>query len=645
VSRGGRPIWVEFVSNAYGADGKQVIQCNIRDITERKVAEAQIKQLSLFPLENPNPVLRVSAQGVLDYTNAASDTLLAAMGTEVGGVVNAEWQARIGEAVAHVRPVNFEFQAGDRTFDVTVAPVVNHGYVNLYAHDITDRKRIDESHARLAMAVEQAAETIMIADLDGTILYANPAFEKSSGYTRAEALGQNPRILKSGKQDAAFYREMWNVLKRGEVWQGHFCNKRKDGTVYEENATVSPIRDANGKTVSYVAVKHDVTHEMELNVQLLQSQKMEAFGLLAGGIAHDFNNILSVVLGYSDIWLTKLPPDAPICGALTAIKSAGERASGLTQQLLAFSRKTILEPKILDLNAIVNETKKMLARLIGEDIGLVSNLDPGIPRIKVDPGQISQVLMNLAVNARDAMPRGGTLTFKTGTVDFDDAYVQTHPGAQPGCHALLSVSDTGSGMTPETLTRIFEPFFTTKGVGKGTGLGLAVVHGVVTQSGGSIKVESVIGIGTTFKIYIPAIREPLTAASESKNLSYQTGSETILIVEDEGSLREFIDECLQSAGYHMLTARGGAEALALIRSHKGKIHLMLTDVVMPGMSGRELAVMLQLQMPELKVLYMSGYTDDSVVRQGIDYERVAFLQKPFTPFELLKKIREELDKK
>ena len=511
--------------------------------------------------------------------------------------------------------------------------------------DITERKRVEAAHIRLATAVEQASEAIVITDVQGNIVYTNPAFEKITGYTRAEALDKNPRILKSGKHDIAFYREMWATIKRGEAWHGRMINKRKDGSQFEEDATISPVRDASGKVVNYVAVKRDVTREVQLEAQFRQSQKMEAFGLLAGGVAHDFNNLMSVVMGYSDIWLMKLPLDAPIRGPLKAIRTAGERAADLTKQLLAFSRQTILEPKILDLNTVVREMEKMLKRLIGEDIHFTSILNPAIPRIRIDPGQLGQVFMNLCVNARDAMPRGGSLTIETRTTDFDETYVNEHPGAKHGRQVVLAVSDTGTGMPPEIVARIFEPFFTTKEVGKGTGLGLAVVYGVVTQSGGFIQVGSKVDVGTTFTLYFPATLDEVQAAGGSEQILEYSGIETILVVEDEESLCEIAAETLKSFGYKVLKAHSGPDALKLVSAHGGTIDLILTDVVMPKMSGRELAESLKQKLPALKVIFMSGYTDDSVVRHGVHHEKVPFLQKPFAPFDLLKKVREELDKR
>jgi two-component system, cell cycle sensor histidine kinase and response regulator CckA len=384
--------------------------------------------------------------------------------------------------------------------------------------------------------------------------------------------------------------------------------------------------------------------EREKEEQLRQSQKMEAVGQLAGGIAHDFNNLLTVISGYSQLSLRRLDPEEMLYRNTLEIKKAGERAAGLTRQLLAFSRKQVLQPKILNLNDVINDTNKMLGRLIGEDIEVGLFLKPGLWKVTADPGQIDQVLLNLAVNARDAMPGGGKLTIKTANVEMDSELAQEYVSVQSGPHVMMTVSDTGCGMDEATQQRIFDPFFTTKEVGKGTGLGLSTVYGIVKQSGGFISVQSEIGKGTTFKLYLPRVDDAVDEeASREPQPESLKGVETILLVEDEDVVRKMLQEILEREGYKVITASNGLEALPVYERHEGTIHLVITDVVMPGMSGPQLVERLAGKSSESKVLYMSGYTDNAIVFHGVLEPGVNFLQKPFTPDALLSKVREVLD--
>jgi PAS domain S-box-containing protein len=509
--------------------------------------------------------------------------------------------------------------------------------------DIEPRRRAEAERTRLAEIVEQASEDVIMTDVLGNITYVNPAFERISGYSRGEVEGKNPRFLKSGRRDRTFYTELWQTITSGGVWSGHFINKRKDGTLFEEEGTIFPVRDHAGQIVSFVALKRDVTREVRLKEQFEQAQKMESVGRLAGGIAHDFNNLLTAILGFCELILAD--EDTSHRSELEEIKHAGERAAALTRQLLAFSRKQVFQFELLDLNDIVVSMETMLRRLIGEDVRLTSTLSSKIGRVKADPSQIEQVVMNLAVNARDAMPGGGVLRIETSSVDVDEALAAVHAPCAPGRFVVLTVSDTGCGMDLETQRRVFEPFFTTKPKGKGTGLGLATVYGIVTQSGGFVSFSSEPRKGTSFRVYLPRADEPAAKKliSGAHAAAPARGTETILLVEDDDGVRRLGCHVLELLGYTVLCAESGDQALDLARDHKGKIDLVLTDVVMPEMSGREVERRLAEAGHAARVLFMSGYSDDAVLRHGVLETGVAFLQKPFTPAALGRKVREVLD--
>jgi len=506
------------------------------------------------------------------------------------------------------------------------------------------KKQTDDEIRKLSLAIEQSPASVVITDLEGNIEYVNQKFTEVTGYSKDEAIGKKPSILKSGETPEEEYRELWETITAGKEWRGEFCNRRKDGSLFWEFASISPIKNVDGQITHYLGVKEDITERKKLQQQLIQSQKMEAIGKLAGGVAHDFNNLLTVINGYADLLLYKLSSDDPPYKAIRQIKLAGERAASLTEQLLAFSRRQLIQPKILNLNDVVADTEKMLRRLIGEDIDLVTRLSPNLGNIKADPSQIDQVIMNLVVNARDAMPQGGKLTIETANVYLDDVYVKEHEQVQPGDYVMLAISDSGKGMDEETCSRIFEPFFTTKGPGEGTGLGLSTVYGIIKQNRGYVWVYSEPDKGTTFKIYLPRVpeesQEQKIAPDSRKTTS---GSETILLVEDDENVREFSSRILKENGYFVLEADRGSSAIKISQQYEGTIHLLLTDVVMPEMSGRELSEHLSRLRPEMKIIYVSGYTDNAIVHHGVLDKNTHFIQKPFAPKVLLEKIREVLD--
>ena len=511
------------------------------------------------------------------------------------------------------------------------------------AADVTERKQAVAKHERLAMALEQAAEAVVITDAMGTIEYVNPAFEKITGYSSREAIGQNPRILKSGVQGDEFYRTLWETISQGGIWQGRMVNRKKDGTHFTEEATISPVRNAEGTIATYVAVKRNITDQLALEAQLLQSQKMEGIGRLAGGIAHDFNNLLSVVLSSAEFALEGMEEKDPVRQDVQQISDAGKRAALLTKQLLAFSRKQVMQPVAVDLNEVLASMEPMLRRIIGEDIDLVLALSADLGLARADHGQIEQVILNLATNARDAMPEGGKLTLETRNVDLDAAYSERHLGIAPGPHVMVAVTDSGVGMDEATLARVFEPFFTTKGPGRGSGLGLSTVYGIVNQSGGGIYVYSEVGQGTTFKIYLPRDRSLSAVDIEpAPTPAPALGSEIVLLVEDDESVRKVAERILVGAGFTVLLAENGPAALLVSERHPGEIHLVLTDVVMPGMSGRVLVDHLTTLRPGIRALFMSGYTDNAIVHQGVLDPGTHFISKPITRDGLLRKVQEVL---
>jgi len=510
--------------------------------------------------------------------------------------------------------------------------------------DITNRKQSEKERKRLTAALDQAGEAIVMTDAQGVIEFVNPAFEKATGYGAKEAVGQTPRILRSGKHNEEFYQELWATISGGETWKGQMTNRRKDGSLFTEQATISPVRDTKGKIVNYVAVKRDMTEQLRLEAQFQQAQKMEAVGLLAGGVAHDYNNMLSVILGYTELAMHKVTPEHALYGDLEEIYKAGMRSSDITRQLLAFARKQTIAPVVLDLNQSVEASLKMLRRLIGENVSLAWLPKSGLSPVKMDPMQIDQILANLCVNARDAIASVGKITIETGQTSLSDVDCAERSGLTPGDYVTLAISDDGCGMDKETLSHIFEPFFTRKEVGKGTGLGLSTVYGIVKQNRGFISVYSETGRGTTFKIYIPCQADGLLVHEEESKAVPLGRGETVLVVEDEASLLAMSQRILEALKYTVLTAGTPSEGIHQAQKHAGEIALLLTDVVMPEMSGRDLAVKLQTAYPRIQVLFMSGYTADVVAHQGVMEEGMSFIQKPFSMRDLALKVREVLDK-
>ncbi len=508
-------------------------------------------------------------------------------------------------------------------------------------HERAERA-LRDANEHLAAVIQSSPLAIYTLDPTSTVLTWNRAAEALYGWQAAEVIG---RPLPTIGHDVEDHGRLRDRVLRGESLRGvEVTRRRKDGTLVNISLSVAPLHDAAGRVAGMLSLAADVTEMRQLEVQYRQAQKMEAVGRLAGGIAHDFNNLLTAIIGTTALVLEDLGLESRVRLDIQEIEKAAKRAAGLTRQLLIFSRQQVLEPRALDLNALVGNLEKMLHRLIGEDIELRTKQAAALGAVRADPGQLEQAIVNLVVNARDAMPQGGRLTIETADVELDRGYVAGHVPTQPGPYVLLAISDTGVGMDGATKARLFEPFFTTKEPGRGTGLGLATVYGIVKQSGGYIWVYSELGRGTTFKIYLPRVAETPEAPESTTGTPTQVGgSETLLVVEDQEEVRKLTKRVLAARGYTVLAARNGAEALEIVDRHATQIHLMITDVVMPGMNGRELAQLACARRSDLKVLYVSGYTGEAVLQHRLLEPGVAFLQKPFTPDVLARKTREVLD--
>jgi PAS domain S-box-containing protein len=627
-------------------------------VTTTKVLQVSEKRFQKLLEHSPNAVM-VERKNVIEVANRAAVELFGLsspkdlIGRRLADIVGSEARIQTEELVHRLHESEVQLPLEEMCIcrkdglqlavDIVASSIKEDEdtVALLVVRNITERKQAEAKHAQLIQSIEQVAESIIVTDLEGAILYVNPAFEKITGYTRKEAIGSNPRIIKSGRHPASFYQAMWATLLRGETWSGELVNKRKNGTLFSEVATISPIKDQSGTVINYVAVKRDITQEQLLRDQLSHAQKMESLGRIAGGIAHDFNNLLMVIQTYVEVLQDPLPLQDSLRESTKQILEAVERGASLTGQLLAFSRKQISSPVVIDLNAVIDETTKMLRRVIGEDIELRVALSNALWAIKADPDQIIQVLMNLCINARDAMPRGGRLKIATENVTVKPRSAVGQHYVVPGHYVMLSVTDSGEGISKKIQKDIFEPFFTTKEIGKGTGLGLAMVYGIVKQNGGYVWVDSKLKHGARFTIYLPKVAQTAVPVVSIQAKATPKGTETILVVEDEKSLRRGISDLLNGLGYTVLAASSGAEALA-IACKQEHIDLLLTDVIMPKMGGRELAELLRNLQPNLKIIYMSGYTDDVVLRNGIHDQNTDFLQKPFGLSALANKVREAL---
>jgi PAS domain S-box-containing protein len=678
----GRKIWLSLNRRFVNlAEGGHFIEGSVEDITERKQVEKALQasesRKDAILKSALDCVITIDHEGnIIDFNPAAEHTFGYASEDVVGKLMadlivppalrpqhKHGFASYLATGCTSVLGKRLEVTAmradgSEIPVELTITAIgeLPQPTFTAFIRDLTESQRAEqelrESEERYRDLVENAHDLIYEHDLKGNYTSTNKAAERITGYSHEESINLNlsqsvaPEYLEKAKQ-------MLRQKLAGERVTAYELEiLAKDGRhVAVEVNTRLVLKD--GVPVGVQGIARDITERKRLEKalresedQLRQSQKLEAIGQLAGGVAHDFNNLLTAINGYSALARRRIGDEHPISSYLEEISKAGDRAANLTRQLLAFGRKQLLQPLALNLNDIVSDMIKLLKRLIGEDVQLVTKPGANLKQIKADPGQLEQVLVNLVVNARDAMPQGGTITIETANTKLDGAYASRHLGVTPGAYVMLAVSDTGTGMDHPTQARIFEPFFTTKEIGKGTGLGLSTVYGIVRQSGGNVWVYSEPGKGTTFKVYLPQVEEEVAAPVEAKAVAtIKRGSETVLLVEDEDMVRHLASELLEESGYIVLSANGGEEAISFAARHEARIDLLITDVVMPNISGKEVAEKLKKIHPETKVLFMSGYTDEAIVHHGIVDSDIAFIQKPFSEQALAQKIRDVLDSK
>jgi two-component system, cell cycle sensor histidine kinase and response regulator CckA len=646
--------------------GRKIYQCFWRDITERKKAEIALQEsqetfsrafhagpllMAIRDLET-NLYVEVNEK-CLTLSGYTRDEIIGRTPEQVGWTDPKVREQLREQLQRNGRILDFEttLRKKDGTllnclYSATIVTVRGRKHLISISLDITERKRVEIELRKLSQAVEQSPVSIVITDPQAAIEYVNPKFTQLTGYTLDELRGQNSRQLKGDNTSPEEYRRLWETITQGKQWQGQFHNRKKNGFLYWEQATISPILDAQGRITHFLAVKEDITERKRLEDQLRQAQKLESIGQLAGGVAHDFNNILAAIMMNMSLLQLSLGQDAEIQSTIQELMVESQRAANVVRQLLLFSRRSAIETKLLDLNDVVVNLLKMLGRLIGEHINMVFERQASLPTVEADPGLMEQVLMNLCVNARDAMANGGTLTISLELVQVEALRIRAHPGVKPGHFVCLSVGDTGCGIDEVMIQHIFEPFFTTKEVGRGTGLGLATVHGIVGQHKGWVEVESNVGAGSTFRVFLPAAdQQPCDSAPIDKT-ELQRGHETILLVEDDASVRRGTAQSLRYLGYQVLDAADGLAALNLWSEYHQQVDLLLSDMVMPhGMTGLDLAEKLLKDKPGLKVIIASGYNAERLTHSLLSEKQIIRVQKPLRLESLSRIIRECLDRK
>jgi two-component system cell cycle sensor histidine kinase/response regulator CckA len=626
-------------------------------VTRRQAEDAR-RRLAEVVASSDEAIYGTTADGTVVTWNAGAERLFGYRGDAIIGrpieiLYPPERRADLpllmarinrGESVMHLETVRLRRDGSTVPVSLSLSPIRDAaGQVmgtSAVARDVTGRQATEARLRLLAHALESTNEMVSVTDVEDRFTFVNAAFLRAYGYAESEVIGQRPALLQSDQTPEVILGEILRD-SRGGGWAGELLNRRKDGTEFFISLNTSTVRGDHGEIIGLLGVARDITDRRSLESQLRQSQKMDAVGQLAGGIAHDFNNLLTVIQGCAGFLAEAMPSGDESQADVDEIRRAAERAAGLTRQLLAFSRKQILAVRVLHVGDVVGEVTPMLRRLIGETIDLRTAVgNRGL--VKTDPGQLQQVIVNLAVNARDAMPRGGRLTVETSDVTVDEAFARLHPSMQPGRHVVLAVIDTGHGMDAATQKRIFEPFFTTKPVGQGTGLGLATVYGIVKQSGGSIWVDSAVGAGTTFTVYLPTTDE-LADDGVAAPRPPPGGTETVLVIEDEGPVREFVYKVLSRRGYAVHAVADPRKALDYARAAGAPIDLIFSDVNLPNMSGLAAVTQIQEWHPESAVLFMSGFTDRAIVHEGVLDAGTLFLHKPFTADALTRKVRDVLD--
>ncbi len=640
-----------------------VIAQNITERSQMEMNMRNTKNILLALIEaSPLPMFDMDLEGnVQTIWNTAAEETFGWQREEVLGrqtpLVSEENEEELDDLLDHIAAGNSitelevqRMRKDGTPIDVSIsaAPVrISSGEVTgvmVVLANVTERKRAENQLRKFKLGIERSGEVIFMTDSEGVIGYVNPTFTEVYGYDESEAIGSTPRILKSGKYGEEFYEQFWQAILSKQVVDGEIVNRTKHGDLVTVQGSASPILNEEGETIGFLAIHRDVTKQKQMEEQYRQSLKMQSIGRLAGGVAHDLNNLLTPIMGYAELLTTRINDDETLLGYAQQIHHATDRAKDLTQQLLAFGRKQTLKMETIDSVAAIAKFEKILRRTIREDIELRFHLKPESGHVRIDQSQIGQVIVNLAVNAQDAMPEGGRLTIGTDDIELTRKEAQRIPELEPGSYVMITISDTGEGIDSEILPQIFEPFFTTKVNGEGTGLGLATVYGIVKQHEGHISVYSEKSLGTTFRIYLPRVEPGTTQTTDESQLSRaNAGEETIVIAEDDDMVRNYVYNLLMEKGYQVIEAANSREALDAVQKQSGQIDLLISDVIMPGMNGKELYNQIADRYPDIKVLYISGYTDDVISKHGILEQGVSFLQKPFSNHQLTEKIRDILD--